>query len=473
MKRQKWTTGLGILTGVAALLVSPFQANGAQAPHMEIISPEATEIPEGGTATWVLRLRNDAIYPQRINLQCGSVHGNWPNEWTAKAVTEPDGDISAEAFKPHGWETIFLAGEERDVTLTIGPRAGDKQLRANDRLAFDIVASGAQLPLGTAVRVTGDNIESASYKKYIWRTTGGDKKIDYFGCPAGLGINNPGQTDIFTINVTNGGSGSVKSQIKTTNSTGKDHVLELGTALSSLGFRTTLTGLVGDIHVIAITGESNTESIERINLDFGKGDVYEDLTAVSTTRSFALTFKGTFQPDLLVTTDPAQGYIGSGIYDSNNHKHSQTQTGDVRSSTHYYIKLVNAGDLEDNFILKDSSSHSGWIVRYFDTDNGNSEITTLIKQSEGWTLPSPLLPGESRQLHMVVVPCALNVPVEICMTAQSTSLPIKQDAIQMVTEKQRIGPLRIVKWKNPNQKHAGTANQLLTQKEHETRRDDL
>lgn len=74
---------------------------------------------------------------------------------------------------------------------------------------------------------------------------------------------------------------------------------------------------------------------------------------------------------------------------------------------------------------------------------------------------------------MVVVPCALNVPVEICMTAQSTSLPIKQDAIQMVTEKQRIGPLRIVKWKNPNQKHAGTANQLLTQKEHETRRDDL
>ena len=142
---------------------------------------------------------------------------------------------------------------------------------------------------------------------------------------------------------------------------------------------------------------------------------------------------GNVQPDVAIrlTTNPT--FIGDDIYNVTGVDQTVAGTAGNGAVAQYTIKIQNDGELADTFTLTGSAGGNGWTAKYTDQ---STDITAKITSATGWTLPVSLLPGQSREIRVEVVPSsvvAVNALAELQLTATSKIIPANKDMVKSRT----------------------------------------
>lgn len=111
------------------------------------------------------------------------------------------------------------------------------------------------------------------------------------------------------------------------------------------------------------------------------------------------------QPDLQVACKGGE-YVGRDVYTTDVSIQAVTGTAGARATIDYWIAVQNDGSVADRFVLKEREgmTHSKWIRRYFDAQEGGNDITEDIG-GDGWTTPV-LSAGAVQVIRLSVVPGA-------------------------------------------------------------------
>jgi len=111
------------------------------------------------------------------------------------------------------------------------------------------------------------------------------------------------------------------------------------------------------------------------------------------------------QPDLQIACKGGE-YVGQGVYTTDSDSQSVTGLARARAALEYCIAIQNDGDVRDCFVVREREgvTHSKWIRRYFDAEEGGNDITESIC-GDGWATPV-LGSGASNVIRLCVVPGA-------------------------------------------------------------------
>ncbi|NLH73864.1 MAG: hypothetical protein GX456_12490 [Verrucomicrobia bacterium] len=153
-----------------------------------------------------------------------------------------------------------------------------------------------------------------------------------------------------------------------------------------------------------------------------------------------------FQPDLMVRGIDDVLYIGEGIYNltgADQTRHIQlTPCGPAA----FAVRLLNAGNITNTFILTAKAGDSGWSVRYFDGLTSTNDLTADLT---GAGVYVTLNPGASWETRVVVD--ALPIPggsasASFNVTARSTANTTRADVVVLSVQRppSSLVPMRAV-----------------------------
>jgi subtilisin family serine protease len=142
------------------------------------------------------------------------------------------------------------------------------------------------------------------------------------------------------------------------------------------------------------------------------------------------------QADLTIrnASELASSASGDGLYNTDATNQNRTQTVSNATKATYYVEVQNDGDSPDVFKVNAPVTLSGWTVKYL-VDSNNTDITTAIKTTSGWSTAS-LTAGASVRLRVEVTPgstVAGSSSFAALMTAVSTNDTSKKDAVRATT----------------------------------------
>lgn len=140
-----------------------------------------------------------------------------------------------------------------------------------------------------------------------------------------------------------------------------------------------------------------------------------------------------YRPDLMVKAD-SEGdgsYLGSGVFESSALSQSKTQPSFSGGAALFRLRLTNAGDASDSFILTGTGSGNGFTVRYLD-EGGVDRVAAL--SGPGFTT-AVLAPGQSLTIQLQVTPSSLTLGASyrVVVTAASASDSGKTDQLKTET----------------------------------------
>jgi len=140
-----------------------------------------------------------------------------------------------------------------------------------------------------------------------------------------------------------------------------------------------------------------------------------------------------YQADLLVRlgSEGDAAYLGGGVIEANAQLQSKSQAAFPGLPAAFRVKLTNAGNQSDKFLIKGTASGASFTVSYGD---GVSDAAL----SGGFTT-ADLLPGESLSFSVQVAPAALPLGADYRVTVDVSSLQaaaagqVKADQVKMET----------------------------------------
>jgi hypothetical protein len=97
------------------------------------------------------------------------------------------------------------------------------------------------------------------------------------------------------------------------------------------------------------------------------------------------------------------GFAGDNVYNLDGASQSTSLSVPNGITQTYILRVQNDGSASDNFKITGTVGGSSWVVQYFDAASGGTNITSLVTGS-GWTTPSALAPGASKDLRVTVKP---------------------------------------------------------------------
>ncbi|MFN8192694.1 MAG: Calx-beta domain-containing protein [Nocardioidaceae bacterium] len=103
------------------------------------------------------------------------------------------------------------------------------------------------------------------------------------------------------------------------------------------------------------------------------------------------------QPDALVSTSAATGFVGDDIYNTTGAGQTKTTSAPRTTLTTFYVRIVNDGTTPDTFQVTGSGSPSGAKVAYY---SGTTDITTKMRSAAGYDVALPV--GAKKVLRVTV-----------------------------------------------------------------------
>jgi len=145
------------------------------------------------------------------------------------------------------------------------------------------------------------------------------------------------------------------------------------------------------------------------------------------------------QPDLLIRTPSENAYAGGGIYnlDGTGQTKSTWIAGGVAAV--YFVRIQNAGNSTDSYLITAPSGGSGWKIDYYDLATGMA-LTTAITGT-GWKT-GPLAVGAKLGFYVQILPGIGLTPGAVntlAITAVSVNDTTKKDAVKGVTTSGDVG----------------------------------
>jgi len=140
-----------------------------------------------------------------------------------------------------------------------------------------------------------------------------------------------------------------------------------------------------------------------------------------------------YQPDLLVRlgSEGDAAYLGAGVIETSAQLQSKSQAAFPGLPASFRVKLTNAGNQSDRFLIKGTASGASFTVSYGD---GASDAAL-----PGGFTTGDLLPGESLSFSVQVAPAALPLGADYRVTLDASSLQataagqVKVDQVKMET----------------------------------------
>jgi uncharacterized repeat protein (TIGR01451 family) len=140
-----------------------------------------------------------------------------------------------------------------------------------------------------------------------------------------------------------------------------------------------------------------------------------------------------YQPDLLVRlgSEGDAAYLGAGVFEASAQLQSKSQAAFPGLPAAFRVKLTNAGNQSDKFLVRGTASGASFTVSYGDGAGG-------VALSGGFTT-ADLLPGESLSFSVQVTPAALPLGADYRVTIDASSLQgaaagqVKVDQVKMET----------------------------------------
>ncbi|MBI3922583.1 MAG: hypothetical protein HY318_14265, partial [Armatimonadetes bacterium] len=142
------------------------------------------------------------------------------------------------------------------------------------------------------------------------------------------------------------------------------------------------------------------------------------------------------QPDASIRNQGEATYTGEGSYDTSSGE-TQKKTQQITAGTiaTYNAKVLNAGNVTENMRLKGTAGGSGWVVKYFNSLVGGTDITSSVTSSSGYTISS-LTIGSFREFRVEVTAGAtltIGAAKDVILTASSTTDGTKKDIVKAST----------------------------------------
>ena len=139
------------------------------------------------------------------------------------------------------------------------------------------------------------------------------------------------------------------------------------------------------------------------------------------------------QPDNQIKNSDEEIYTGDNIYNPDGTDQTKEQIVSPGTPAVYHIKMENDGLMIDNIRVKGTGDKSDWIVRYYDTLIGGTDIT-LDVTGLGW-LTGTLSSGDEKEIRVEVTPDSSTPEgssYEILITSSSMD-GLKKDAVKAIT----------------------------------------
>jgi subtilisin family serine protease len=143
-----------------------------------------------------------------------------------------------------------------------------------------------------------------------------------------------------------------------------------------------------------------------------------------------------YRADLTIrnSSENASNSSGDGVYNTDGTNQNRTQTVSTNATATYFVNVQNDGSTADTFAVTAPATPAGWNAEYF-VDSNNSNITSAIKGSGGWSTPS-LAAAASIAVRVEITP-GPGVPgssnFAALITATSKSDTSKKDAVRATT----------------------------------------
>jgi hypothetical protein len=103
------------------------------------------------------------------------------------------------------------------------------------------------------------------------------------------------------------------------------------------------------------------------------------------------------QPDALISTTLAGGYVGNNIFNTTGANQTKTVTGRRTQTRAFYVRVGNDGNVTNIFRLSGSAAGTGSTVKYF---SGATNITTAIRSTTGYA--TTLAPGATKTFKVTI-----------------------------------------------------------------------
>ncbi len=161
--------------------------------------------------------------------------------------------------------------------------------------------------------------------------------------------------------------------------------------------------------------------------DRSKRDVARAATTIGAVR----------RPDGLICNAGDTDFIGGGIYNLDGTDQTKGQSVGAGETAVYQLRVQNAGNAVDQFMVRGPSGGLGWTIRYYNAPSGGTDVTYAATHN-GW-LTTPLARGAVRDFRVEVTPdstVAVGASFEALLKVRSFWGPTNLDAVKAVTTRE-------------------------------------
>ncbi|MBI5387747.1 MAG: hypothetical protein HZA90_24055 [Verrucomicrobia bacterium] len=146
----------------------------------------------------------------------------------------------------------------------------------------------------------------------------------------------------------------------------------------------------------------------------------------------------TYQPDMLVRRLTDVVYAGEDIYNATGLNQTKAAIVEPLTTAIFHLRLVNDGNLTNQFRLTGAGAGPGWTVRFLDSLAGGADITADVMGGNLFVL---LPPNGSWNCRLDMTP-GLNVPrdtsLAVTLTATALGSPSRSDTVRAITHVQTL-----------------------------------
>ena len=401
------------------------------------------EAAAGAEASYEISVQNDGQLPDSFTVTAPATVGDWSVRYYSKLTGGVD---ITDAVAGDGWETPPMESGARRKLLAIvtAPRAPSPGEEARVRVAARSVGNRRRRDCGRIItsiapfpqpdvylRRTGDSKWSGKGVFHVQagvQTVEADVPLDGQALYT-IRIENAGKVaDTFTVT---GFGTSSKWRVRhyDTGADGANITSEVAHDGWSTGtlqpgewevirlmVRPRETATIGDDRPVKVTATANSDGSK---LDAAKVIV----TAVAPS----------CRPDAMVALGSESAWKGDDVYEAAGRGQARTCDLTPGESRNFRIRLQNDGSSPDTLTVTAPTASDPWLVSYFDSVDGGSDITADVTGA-GWST-GELAPGAAFTIRMRVKAksaAQIDDSATIRVRATSEGNPTQQDAIRAV-----------------------------------------
>jgi subtilisin family serine protease len=312
-------------------------------PRLRFSSSSYSVTENGGSATVTVERTGDRSVPADVTYASSDGTAQAGSDYTAASGT------------------LSFAAGETTATFAV-PITDDGSFESNEtiRLALGSPTGGPVLgtPATATLTITNDDAPAAVSFQQPTRTVAEDASV------VDLTVTRTGNTE---------SPASVGyRRMSGTATAGQDFTLAPGTLAFAAG-QTTQT------IPVTVNNDTASEAAETIVLSLSPGD---PATTVGATGSTTLTIAPSDQqPDALISTAKASGYVGGDIYNTTGTGQTKALSARRGQTGTFHVRVYNDGNVTNPLTVKGSAAQTGSNVRYF---SGTTDVSQAMGSTAGW-----------------------------------------------------------------------------------------